>query len=269
MGIRLVVGSAYSLDMSDYDFTGVDDAEITKFTSITIKGTAGLFALTVKGSGFSHDQLGYLTGGTIESVSLTYHHESILSLSGAHVSVEKLIDVLSSASSSDDIALLKSTLGGDDYISGSQYGDHINAYGGNDTLLGRDGSDKIRGGAGNDRLIGGAGSDDLHGDGGKDTFIFKSVRDSKAAGADTIYDFSSRDGDRIDLSEIDANEKTSGNQAFKFIGDHAFHHKAGELRFEKSGGDTWVYGDTDGDGNADLAIHLNGHPGLKGSAFDL
>jgi hypothetical protein len=145
MGIRLVVGSAYSLDMSDYDFTGVDDAEITKFTSSTIKGTAGLFALTVKGSGFSHDQLGYLTGGTIESVSLTYHHESILSLSGAHVSVEKLIDVLSSASSSDDIALLKSTLGGDDYISGSQYGDYINAYGGNDTLLGRDGSDKIRG----------------------------------------------------------------------------------------------------------------------------
>uniref|UniRef100_UPI002602E974 hypothetical protein n=1 Tax=uncultured Rhizobium sp. TaxID=155567 RepID=UPI002602E974 len=86
MGIRLVVGSAYSLDMSDYDFTGINDAEITKFTSTKISGTAGQFKLAVTGHGFEHDNQGYLTDGSVSSLKLTYHGQNILSLTGAHVS---------------------------------------------------------------------------------------------------------------------------------------------------------------------------------------
>ncbi len=35
---------------------------------------------------------------------------------------------------------------------------------------------------------------------------------------DTIWDFSHAQGDRIDLSAIDANSSVGGNQAFTFIG---------------------------------------------------
>ena len=269
MGLKLVVGNAYSLDMSDFDFTGVDDAEITHFTSSKITGVAGQFALSITGQGFSHDNNGYLDGGTISGVSLTYHGESMLSLSGAHVSVTKLIDVLSTSTMSDDLALLRSSLDGNDYLSGSQYGDYISGYGGNDTLIGRDGNDRIRGGAGNDDIYGGAGGDSLSGDDGKDIFLFKSAKESTAAAADTIYDFSIREGDRIDLHEIDANGKKAGNQEFDFIGQAEFHHKAGELRIEKSGHDTYIYGDTNGDGAADFAIHLDDGIALKARYFDL
>jgi Ca2+-binding RTX toxin-like protein len=269
MGITLVVGKAFSLDMSDFDFTGVDDAEITSFASSVIKGEAGSFALTITGQGFSHDQAGYLTGGTVYSLSITYHGASMLALSGAHLSIPKLIDVLSSSSENDDIAFLKSTLSGDDHLSGSQYGDYIYGYGGDDVLRGQAGNDKINGGTGNDRIEGGLGSDTLYGGTGEDVFAFKSLASSKANAADTIYDFRSSEHDRIDLSAIDANSKKGGDQEFTLIGQSEFHHKAGELRIERAASDTWIQGDTNGDGKADFVIHLDDAVAMKPGYFEL
>ena len=77
------------------------------------------------------------------------------------------------------------------------------------------------------------------------------------SGRDTIFDFSGTGGDRIDLSAIDANTAASGNQAFNYIGNAAFTGKAGELRTVKSASDTYVYGDVNGDGKADFAVHLD------------
>ena len=51
--------------------------------------------------------------------------------------------------------------------------------------------------------------------------------------------------------------KAGGDQAFKFIGTEKFHGKAGELRFVKDDGDTFVYGDVNGNGKADFAIALD------------
>lgn len=269
MSIKLVVGPAFSLDMSDFDFTGVDDAEITTFSSSTITGVAGSFRLTITGQGFVHDQNGYLTDGTVYSLSLTYHGNSMLSLSGADVDIPNLIHVLNTSSTKDDLSLLASTLSGDDDLSGSQYGDLIAGYNGNDTLLGKDGHDTIRGGSGNDLITGGAGSDDLWGNGGKDTFVFTLVKDSSPASADIIHDFNGKEHDRIDLHAIDANTGKSGNQAFDFIGRHAFDHHAGELRVETADHSTWIYADRNGDGNVDFAIHLQGDVPLKTGYFDL
>ena len=39
---------------------------------------------------------------------------------------------------------------------------------------------------------------------------------------DTLVDFSHAQGDTFDLSAIDANTATAGNQAFTFIGEAAF-----------------------------------------------
>ena len=64
------------------------------------------------------------------------------------------------------------------------------------------------------------------------------------------------EGDRIDLSFIDANGNDGdGNQAFDFIGDAAFANLAGQLRAVQSGTIWIVEADVNGDGTADLVIN--------------
>lgn len=142
---------------------------------------------------------------------------------------------------------------------------------GNDKLNGGSGDDVLRGDAGKDKLYGAAGADDLNGGAGADTFIFKSIKDSTlaASGRDSIFDFNGKDGDRIDISAIDANTKLAGNQDFSFIGKAAFSNKAGELRYEQKSGQAYVYGDVNGDGKTDFAVHLKGVVTLSKDFFVL
>lgn len=149
---------------------------------------------------------------------------------------------------------------GDDDVRGEAGADRLFGDAGNDKLSGGDGDDLIYGGAGNDTINGGAGSDLLYGDGGADRFMFRNgdfagtLRESMKQ----IRDFSRAEGDKIDLSALDANTRTTVDDKFKFIGGGAFTKTAGELRFESTGGNTTIYGDTDGDGVADLMIRVCG-----------
>ncbi len=149
---------------------------------------------------------------------------------------------------------------GNDDLYGGGGKDELQGGAGNDKLRGGDGNDVLDAGADNDRLVGGKGADLLTGGAGRDTFVFNTLADStvKTSGRDTILDFDGKAGDRIDLSGIDANKGSSGNQAFAFIGSEQFSNKAGELRFEKTASDTFIYGDVDGDGTADFAIQVAG-----------
>ena len=128
--------------------------------------------------------------------------------------------------------------------------------GGDDRITGGDGSDRLSGGGGDDVLEGGYGVDQLIGGGGADTFRFIQDFFSRAAQTDTIADFSREDHDRIDLSGFDANASTPERDGFQFISDAAFTGRAGELRSEVIGGETYVQGDINGDGAADLTIRL-------------
>ncbi|GLR49902.1 hypothetical protein KYK30_30120 [Shinella yambaruensis] len=156
-------------------------------------------------------------------------------------------------------------------VRGNRGNDIIHGRGGDDILFGNTGNDTLNGGVGDDQLNGGLGADKLTGGRGADTFIFTKISDSKvnSAASDIITDFRRSQGDKIDLKTIDANTKSGGDQAFKFIGSDAFHKKAGELRFEKSSGDTVVHGDVDGDGKADFSIELDQALTLKASDFIL
>jgi Ca2+-binding RTX toxin-like protein len=140
-----------------------------------------------------------------------------------------------------------------------------------DVITGAAGSDTLSGGGGKDNLTGGAGADKLTGGAGADAFIFLSVSDSTVAstGRDTIFDFDGAGGDRINLSTIDAKSSTAINDAFSFIGTSAFSKKAGELRYDKGLSDTYIYGDTNGDGKADFAIHLDDAVTLSSGYFVL
>ena len=138
--------------------------------------------------------------------------------------------------------------------------------GGDDVLSGNTVNNVLRGGGGNDRLTGGGGSDTEEGGAGADIFVFTSLGDSlnfvmrsdgKKLVPDKLADFVSGT-DKIDLSAIDANAGTAGDDAFTFLGTAAFTGHAGELRYEVVQGQVHIYGDVDGDARIDFHIVASG-----------
>lgn len=176
--------------------------------------------------------------------------------------------------------------GGDDTLTGGAGDDAIEGQGGNDSLQGDDGDDKLVGGAGDDfmggamgddRLSGGRGADVLWGGYGQDTLTGGEGADQfhfseggtapDAANADRIVDFSRAGGDVIDLSDYDARPGTPTIDPFTFIGTSSFSGVIGQLRYQFSGGDTLVSGDTNGDRRADFTIRLDGQIALASTDF--
>ena len=127
------------------------------------------------------------------------------------------------------------------------------------TITGNAADNVLKGGRGNDVLISGKGADDLYGGKGADTFVFKLTAElsTSKSKTDTIFDFSRKEKDLIDLTGIDAATTKSGNQAFAFIGTDKFSKAAGELRYVEEKANTYVYGDTDGDGKANFVLHFD------------
>ncbi|MBD2561393.1 MULTISPECIES: beta strand repeat-containing protein [Nostoc] len=83
---------------------------------------------------------------------------------------------------------------GNDRLEGDNGEDSLSGGDGNDTLLGGNGQDLLVGDAGNDFLNGGKADDILTGGSSSDIFVLE-----KAAGRDTITDFSFGQGDKIGL----------------------------------------------------------------------
>ena len=147
---------------------------------------------------------------------------------------------------------------------GNTMANSLTGNAGANTLSGLAGNDTILGGGGNDKIIGGAGMDTMTGGTGNDTFVFGSSDFSSktATNADRIADFTA--GDKIDLRAIDAlvsasGYGASGDQAFHFIGTNNFHnHTGAELRYSVVSGNTYIYGNMNGDTVADWCIKLDG-----------
>ena len=99
----------------------------------------------------------------------------------------------------------------------------------------------------------------MTGGAGNDLFVFGDgdFGGTTTATADEIVDFTSGQ-DTIDLTAVDANSLIAGDQTFTFIGTAAFGNSAGELRYEQISGDTYITGDTNGDGIADFMIKVDG-----------
>ncbi|NTW11170.1 MAG: calcium-binding protein, partial [Chlorobiaceae bacterium] len=149
-------------------------------------------------------------------------------------------------------------------ITGNSGDNLIYGLGGNDILLGEFGSDSLYGGDGNDDLLGGLGADILVGGSGQDIFRYTAADQSGITEEtmDVILDFVSRQ-DKIDLSGIDANSGRAGEQAFSriILGSSSAFTSAGQLRFDSAEG--ILYGNTDGDAQAEFAIHLQGVSSLR------
>ena len=131
---------------------------------------------------------------------------------------------------------------------------------GNDTIWG---IENVNTGSGNDTIVASNAVNVMDGGAGNDTFRFLSTA---AADGDTILLF--EPGDRIDLSGIDADIGTTGNQAFTLVTGASL-TGAGQLAisFEsRADGDfTIVQGNVDGNAGADFTIEIAGHQDLNNS----
>jgi Ca2+-binding RTX toxin-like protein len=119
-------------------------------------------------------------------------------------------------------------------VNGGGANDQLLGGDGNDTLFGNGGVDSLDGGDGNDVLYGQAGADTLTGGLGSDTFSFQAA--SAFSGTDKITDFSTAQGDKLDIADV--------LTGFGFNG--ATMQLADWVHLTVSGGNTTVSVDRDG-----------------------
>ncbi len=247
-GATGVVGDFFDGNAAANTFTGTagDDVAFGRGGADTLNGAGGNDALN---GGAGNDSL---AGGA--------GNDSLLGGGGD--------DTLTGGAGNDTL----NGQGGDDSISGGGGNDQMVGNGGNDTLRGQAGNDALSGGEGNDRLVGAAGDDTLTGGGGADTlnggagadsFVFTAPTDSLVSSRDRVVSFNAAEGDRVDLSGIDAVSSTGANDAFDFIGSTAFSGTAGELRFTTNGTNGFLRADRDGDGTQDMIIVLTNTTSLS------
>jgi Ca2+-binding RTX toxin-like protein len=157
----------------------------------------------------------------------------------------------------DSLVGVEGFVGGiaDDVATGDNNANDLAGKNGNDLLIGG-GGDDLNGGGRSDTLVGGLGGDYLNGGGGHDTFVYSSVTESTDAAQDFIDHLKKHDV--IDLSAIDADVNTPGDQAFVRVA--AFDGHAGQMTLTISGSfSSQLQVDIDGDGVADMTIGLAGH----------
>ncbi|MEQ1738691.1 MAG: FG-GAP-like repeat-containing protein [Methyloglobulus sp.] len=138
----------------------------------------------------------------------------------------------------------------------------LSGGGGNDSLFGGSAGDSLNGGQGDDNVVGGLGKDILIGGLGADVFTFNSVDETGISSVlrDVIKDFNVNQGDKIDLSAIDADTAVANNQVFSVLTQggvfSGIFANPAELYFDQSV--HILYGNNDADSAADFAIQLIG-----------
>ncbi len=197
------------------------------------------------------------TPGADLTISLNGNYApSVFTLSGQNIK----LNGSSTGSTANDTMIGSS---GNDTLSGGLGDDTLTGLGGNDTLLGGDGTDV---------LIGGLGTDTLNGGTGADIFRYVDPSDSTAGTAyhDIIQDFSTAQGDKIDLSPIDTKPFLVNDQAFTFITTN-FTGTDGQVRFyvDADLGQGIVSADINGDAIADIEIALVGVTSMAQTDFIL
>lgn len=135
-----------------------------------------------------------------------------------------------------------------------------------DTLSGGAGHDTLDGGGGDDSLTGGLDADTLTGGAGNDLFVYAKASESFGGATDRITDFSS--GDRIDVSAVDADTATRGDQAFHF-GATRGHVGDVVVSYSADTDITKVSFFTDADFKPDMTITLTGQITLTAADFVL
>ena len=130
---------------------------------------------------------------------------------------------------------LTGNAGNDTLMAGAGDDTAVTGGKGNDSLDGGKGGDSLEGGEGNDTLVGGAGADQLKGGTGADTFVFGKDAVNAATDAvalkDRVEDFSSLQGDMINLSALSLNS----NDLNDILGDAGVNDRVITLKLAEYG----------------------------------
>jgi Ca2+-binding RTX toxin-like protein len=161
------------------------------------------------------------------------------------------------------------------FLNGNDGADTLLGFGGDDILYGDGrslgGNDVLNGGAGHDTLNGGPGGDTMAGGLDADIFVWHSTNEGAAltsagvdfANLDVILDFNAAEGDKIDVSTIDAMQGVNGDQDFTFVGEYftaGGFTAAGQAAYYSDGVDTYLLFNTDTvfENDFELVIKLAG-----------
>ncbi|MDB5470668.1 MAG: Ca2+-binding protein toxin-related [Caulobacter sp.] len=159
------------------------------------------------------------------------------------------------ATLADNVEGLELQGSGDLNGTGNGGANNLQGNGGANTLDGGAGVDTINGNDGDDVVVGGLGNDLLRGGLGGDIFTvahaFGGVLET-----DQIYDFSTAEGDTLDLSAVDANGAGAGDGTFVYAA--AFTKVAGQMTLTFAAGVTTVRFDVNGDAKVDYQVKING-----------
>ncbi|GAB7528950.1 hypothetical protein PS3A_13590 [Pseudomonas sp. 3A(2025)] len=234
--------------LSAYTLTAnVENGRIMSTTAVNLTGNE-LNNVLFAGQGNN-----VLNGGAgIDTVSYAF---GTTGTTGVSVSLAATAAQATGGSGSDTLISIENLIG-------SAYADTLTGNSTANSLTGGAGNDTLNGGAGNDVLVGGVGADKLYGGSGADRFDFNALNEMGVGATlrDVIGDFKHSEGDKIDLSTLDADLSTSGNDAFTFIGSNAFSSNAtAQLRFA----DGILYGSVNADANAEFEIQLLGVSSLQ------
>ncbi len=262
-------GAAVRVDLTRADAQNTFGSD--RDTLITIENLVGsAFDDSLKGSAGANQLAGgagadTVKGGAGDDVILGGAGDDILAGNGG-------IDTVSYAGAGAGVTV---TLGlktaqdtggaGIDLVTGFE---NLTGSGFADSLTGDKGANALMSGDGDDALAGGAGADRLTGGGGADRYVFALLTDStvKAGGQDIVVDFSHAQGDRIDLSTLDADTHDAGHSVFRLVSG-GFTGHAGELIQSAEGGGYLLRGDVDGDGDTDFALFVQAAAALTAADF--
>ncbi|MGL4965691.1 MAG: beta strand repeat-containing protein [Inquilinus sp.] len=242
LGVTVVPGSGSSGDAQGDRLSGIENLTGSNVGGDSLTGDSGANILSGWGG---DDRLNGGAGadtlnGGIGADFISYYD------SNAAVAVNLTASTASGGTAQGDVLISIESVNGSSF---------------NDTLIGNTAANVLGGLAGRDTLTGG---------GGADRFVYSAVGDSAVgANRDVITDFNHAQGDRIDLSAIDANGGVLGNAAFTFIGTGLYTGVAGQLRYAVGGGQTVIAGDVNGDGVSDFHIALTGSIALVAGDFVL
>jgi Ca2+-binding RTX toxin-like protein len=235
-----------STSPSTMDYSFIEEAgTVVSHKSTKFVVAVGGGAYTFQGTGFgAFDGRGWRTVGTIEKITISQAAADVIAFAGLSIAVAEWRSL---SENHDGPGFSQAFFGAGDTLVGAGGTQVLFGYAGDDAINGRDGADLINGGAGKDSMRGGE---------GKDRFAFSAAADSTLLRPDVITDL--HDNDKIDLKAIDADRTTAGNQAFVIV--TTFSNTPGELKltYDAGGELTFIRGDTDGDGEANLSIVVEG-----------
>jgi Ca2+-binding RTX toxin-like protein len=247
---------------------------------------AGNYKANVLSGGWGNDSLNGGAGADILNGGAGFDTASYTD-SPAGITVSLLWDTASGGDADGDELNSIENLSGsgyDDSLFGDNNANVLNGNDGNDTLLGfggddilygdgrsLGGNDVLNGGAGHDMLNGGPGGDTMAGGLDADIFVWHSTSEGASltsagvdfANLDVILDFNAAEGDKIDVSTIDAMQGVIGNQNFTFVGEYftaGGFTAAGQAAYYSDGADTYLLFNTDTvfENDFELVIKLAG-----------